>query len=638
MSEAQIGFCATTIRLMGVRNPIMAGARNISESTNSGQFHSTELGMPADRWKSFDQSIENHTMVNTRTKMGKIGTHLAPRPLVTVLGVKYLHLRMEDGSDLYVTEHGLPFARCLLPKNHWEDSQWFDEHSVRLPGSSSVYRVTTREIDGQSKDIVIKWNRMGQDIPGETAEGVLDGAEFNSPFMEFSLVQELRSSSQETACQVYTHKPLAIYVPRKYVKAEQLGRKSWRMKAIQQAHHEVELDWNRNYAVIYEWLKGIDATKAYSERFIDHDGMVDLYNRANCDLRDTGFAIRDNKVAHIIVRPQTDGRLARAKSGEILYGLVDFELLERTPEREQRVRAEKRHDYLVRQAHRFETQQQSPPGLTPVTIMGVDYIYGEVESTGGALWVVGKDPLLFDYFVPEKWRRTPRTKMAGPGVYYKTTTKDNAHLVWRISRVGERPDVDPFVRSEQRVLSYGYNSPFEEFSIALELSQNGIDTKYPRAIYMTGHHSTAAPSLFDPSRYNSHAQFQTPDGNPILIGDREYMTIWGFWNAPDDMLAVKDEAIYEGLDALSAYREGRLTQKAYLNVMRTTKKKLAEADIEDLSLSGSHLLLSIDKADRIATDERGIPLVRIRNFELLRRVAAARRTLPHSPSTPGRSR
>ena len=34
--------------------------------------------------------------------------------------------------------------------------------------------------------------------------------------------------------------------------------------------------------------------------------------------------------------------------------------------------------------------------------MGVDYVYGEVESTGGALWVVGRDPVLFDYFLPEK--------------------------------------------------------------------------------------------------------------------------------------------------------------------------------------------------------------------------------------------
>jgi len=552
-----------------------------------------------------------------------LGVHFAPQPSITVLGVKYLHLRMGDGTDLYVTEHGLPFTKCLLPNNHWEDPQWRSLHSVRLLGSSNLYRMTTKEVDGRSKDIVIKWNRMGQDIPGETvAEDALDGAEFNSPFMEFSLVLEMRNARGGSSGKLYTHKPLAIYVPRRFVEAERLGRRKWKMEAIRRSHEGIELDWNRNYAVIYEWLKGIDAVEAHGKGLIDHGEMAGLLDRAHRDLQSKGFRVRDNKPRHIIVRPRPSGRLAMDKSGATLYGLVDFELLQRTPEREEMMRASKRHDYLIRQARRFEPQQQFPPGLVPVTIMDVDYIYGQVESTGGALWVVGRDPSLFDYFLPEKWRWTPRTKLPGPGQFYKTTTKDYVHLVWRVSRVGERPDADPFVRREQRVLAYGYNSPFEEFSIAMELSQKGIETKYPRAIYMTGHRSTAAPSFSDPSRYESHAHLRTPEGYPILSEHHEYMTIWGYWNAPDDLLAVKDEAIYEGVDALSAYREGRLTQKMYLRVMRTTKKRLAAAGIEDLSLSGSHLLLSIDKSDRIATDREGLPLVRIRNFELLRRVAA----------------
>ena len=33
-------------------------------------------------------------------KIDGIGVYLAPQPLVTVLGVKYLHLRVEDGTDL----------------------------------------------------------------------------------------------------------------------------------------------------------------------------------------------------------------------------------------------------------------------------------------------------------------------------------------------------------------------------------------------------------------------------------------------------------------------------------------------------------------------------------------------------------
>ncbi len=553
-------------------------------------------------------------------KMDAVGVHFASQPLITVLGVKYLHLQMKDGTDLYVTEHGLPFTKSLLPENHWGDQQWWSNNRVRLQGSSSVYRVPTKEVDGRSIDIIVKWNRMGQDIPGETEAVVaLDDAEFNSPFMEFSLLLEMRGMRNGSGSQIYTHKPLAIYVPRKFVEGERLGRKKYKMKNIQQSHNEVALDWNRNYAVIYEWVKGIDSSKAHNEGFLDHDGMVDLYERANSDLEHHGYRVRDNKPQHIIVRPRDDSHLAKDRSGKILYGLVDFELLERTPEKEEAMRAAKRHDYLVRQAKRFKAQQEFPPGLTQVNIMGVDYVYGQVESTGGALWVVGRDPVLFDYFLPEKWRSTPRVKQATSTRFFKTMTKDNVHLVWRVSRVGQQPEADPFVRSGRQALAYGYNSPFEEFSIAMELSRNGIDTKYPRAIYMTGQRSTTAESLADLSRYESHTDLQTPDGLPILSRKREYITIWGYWNAPDDALAVKDEVIYSGIDALSAYRNGLLTQKAYLRLMRRTKKSLIAAGIEDLSLSGSHLLLSMDKSKRLATDQEGLPVVRIRNFELLKR-------------------
>ena len=550
--------------------------------------------------------------------------YFAAQPLINVMGVDYLHLQMHDGTDLYLTEYALPFAKCLLPENHWCDAAWRDSHRVRLLGSSDVFRLATKEVDGRSKEVVIKWNRMGQDVPGETAAIELSGAEFNSPFSEFSLVLEMRNTRYESPGQLYTHKPLAIYVPRRFVEAKRLGRKQTRMDAIENSHDEIDLDWNRNYAVIYEWLKGIDAARAYGKGLVDREGMMDIFERANRELEAKGFRVLDNKPRHIIVRPRASNGLARDKSGDVLYGLVDFELLQRTQERENAMRASKRQDYLARQVRRFETREQYPPGIAQVTIMGVDYIYGQVESTGGALWVVGNDPMLFDYFLPEKWRKSPRTKLGVSPQIFKTVTKDNINLVWRVSRVGERPDVDPFVPAERRILAHGYNSPFEEFSIAMELSRKGIETKYPRAIYMTGSRSTASPSLNDPSRYESHARFRTPNGQPILGRHREYVSIWGYWNGPDDVLALKDESIYEGVDALAAYRDGRLTQRAYLRVMRATKKRLAEGGIEDLSLRGNHLLLSVDRSRELAKDKSGLPLVRISNFELLKRIASSK--------------
>jgi hypothetical protein len=559
-------------------------------------------------------------MRNAINKIEGIGLYLASRPLITVLGVKYVHLRVQDGTDLYVTEHGLPFTKCLMPENHWADAAWMKAHSVRLPGTSALHRVTTKEVDGRSKEIVIKWNRMGQDIPGETQAVDPANAEFNSPFMEFSLVTELRNSHAGLPQRLLTHKPLAIYVPRKYVQAEQLGRRRHKMEAIQESHDEIVIDWNRNYAVIYEWLKGIDAAEACRKGLLQSEGLAELVQRSGKDLNRKGFTVSDNKPQHVIVRPAANGGLVKDQSGKALYGMVDFELLKRTPIQEARRRAEKRHDYLVRQAHRFEPHDEFPSELTPSSIMGVDYVYGQVESTGGALWVVGRDPMLFDYFLPEKWRRTPRTKLSSAYEIYETVTKDNVHLVWRLSRVGQIADADPFVRSEKRILDYGYNSPFEEFSVAMELSRQGIETTYPRAIYMTGHRSSISSALADDSRYESHADMQTAEGHPILSRLHEYVTIWGFWNGPDEALAVKDEVIYRGIDALAAYREGRLTQRRYVRIMRAARKMLAQAGVEDLSLRGNHLLLSIDRQQKLAVDKKGQPLVRICNFELLRKV------------------
>ena len=135
--------------------------------------------------------------------------------------------------------------------------------------------------------------------------------------------------------------------------------------------------------------------------------------------------------------------------------------------------------------------------------------------------------------------------------------------------VGQVPDADPYVRAEGRILAYGFNSPFEEVALAMELSSQGIETTYPRAIYMTGRRMTVSSSLVDHSRYESHSEEETPDGQPILSRHHEYLTIWGYWNGPDDALAARDEAIYKGIDALAAYRDKRLTKSEYFRVVRS---------------------------------------------------------------------
>jgi hypothetical protein len=539
---------------------------------------------------------------------------------IRLFGVDYQHLKLRGGDDLYVTQYGMSCIDNLLPENFWTDEAWFQNHSRRLRGTSTVYKVTTKEVAGRSKDIVIKWNRMGQDIPGSIDLKELN-VEFNSPFEEFALVTEFRDINHESEGRIFTHKPLAIYVPMTHIDLERLGRKTYKMEAIISSHNGIELDIFRNYAVIYEWIKGIDAVQAFEQKFISENDMARLTLQSEQEAKRKGFMVGDSKPHHIIVRPNKDGKLARDRNGQILYAMVDFELLKRTPERERQVRKSKRQAYLEKQVHRFDVREplDFPPNLKPVLIMGVDYVYGLVEETGGALWVVGKDPALFDYFLPEKWRETPRTKQSVFDQVYRTITKDNIQLVWKVSRVGELPDIDPFNEDENKILEYGYNSPFEEVALAIELNNIGVQTTYPRAIYMAASRSEMDESLCDDKRYKSHAHLVTPDGKSILRKNHDYIIFWGYWNGPDEVLAVRDESPCHGIDALLAYRKGFIDKEMYLKLMELTREKLTSIGIEDLNLRGKHILLSVDNSRRLVKNSDNIPEIRISNFELLKK-------------------
>jgi hypothetical protein len=545
-------------------------------------------------------------------------TYLAEEPYVQVFGVAYVHLREVDGSDLYLMDYSLPFADCLLPENHWADNEWARSHRTRLPGTSTLYRMETKPVEGKSKRIVLKWNRMGQDIPGATQAADLETASFNSPFEEFALVVELRKANARAGGGAHTHRPLAIYVPRQRVEPERLGRRPYKLAKLQETHTEVALDPNRNYAVIYEWVKGIDAAEALRRDVLDEGAVQRLLSRSQHDLSALGFRVRDNKPHHLIVRPRGDHRVALDRSGRPLYALVDFELLERTPARESKHRAARRHAYLAGQAHRFDGRPRPEAGVTPVRVMGVDYVFGHVESTGGALWVVGKDTDLFDFFLPEKWRRQPRTGLSDAGKVYETRTADDIHLVWRVSRVGAGRPLDHSGLAGGKGEACGYNSPFEEFSLNMCLSQRGVDVVYPRAIYMTGHKSEGVGPPVDDSRYESHALLVMPDGHPILSEYHDYITLWGYWNGPDEMLAEHDEDYYTSIDASRAVESGHISEESCVRIIESAERRLREAGVQALDLRGDHLLLSLDHSCKLLLGPDGLPVARLCSFDLLR--------------------
>jgi hypothetical protein len=234
---------------------------------------------------------------------------------------------------------------------------------------------------------------------------------------------------------------------------------------------------------------------------------------------------------------------------------------------------------------------------------------------------VGNDPELFDYFLPERWRTTPQIRLLGAHETYLTRTRDNVPLVWKVSRVGERPETAAFGIDGFRVLAHGFNSPFEEVAMARWLRRQGVATILPRAIYRTGHRSQLEESLFDLSPYRSHSQLRTPDGAPILETRRNYITIWDHWNGPDP-LADEAAPVFRSINAAQAVEQGRLAEDAAAEMVHELERRLTDLGVDVLRLVLAHLLLSIGKDEELVRDETGQLVVRLCNFQYLRRLVA----------------
>jgi hypothetical protein len=236
------------------------------------------------------------------------------------------------------------------------------------------------------------------------------------------------------------------------------------------------------------------------------------------------------------------------------------------------------------------------------------------------LWVVGRDPDLFDYFMPERWRRTPSKRLSSTNETYYTLTKDRINLVWKFSRVGEPPCRNAAIPRSGERPALGFNSPFEEVAVALDLQRKGVDTTYPRAIYMSGLESTRS-GLYasDDRRYRSHQELTTPDGQPVLRSDHNYLTIWGFWNGLDEILASKDEAYCRGVNLHEACQSGIINAREMRRLLERQQKRLAAAGYRDLSPKPTHYLLSLRHSGSVVLDDDEKPAVRVCNFALIQK-------------------
>jgi hypothetical protein len=555
------------------------------------------------------------------------------KTLVHVLGNVYVHSKTSDGGDLYLTRFARSFHAHLAIEN-WHEKQWFNQHKIRLQGTSAVYKVPTRRVDGESIDLVVKNCRVGENVPLDTHTLMeFCDAEFNSPWEEFALNEELREGKYGPRdIRIDIQRPMAIYVPPHRMQVWQSGRSRSKINRIKAKHPGIDLDILKQYKLIYRWIKGLSIVELFQKMGVDkalfkyHAGKMN--GKVFDDMKKKGFLVADMKPEHIIIGEKEVKTLGDNGDSskqiqrmyrlidERKYSVVDYELLLRTPEHEEEVKSLRRHSYLDDQRDRF-VPTPLPDHLSGMKIFDVPYVYGHVESTGGRLWVVGKNARLFDFFLPERWRKTPTIQLSETKETFYTITKDNIHLVWKTSRVGETITGE----DEERyagLLRNGINSPFEQFAMALELNRLGIPTVYVRAIYMTG--SKKIERSVDGRKYDSHKNIRDPEGRRVLQRRYNYITIRGYYNGPDEWVAEHETGLFTPIDLTRAPDMGFFNESRCESLLGAVQEKLKNAGYDGSLLRKNDLLLAMDNKGNLMKNSEGDPEMIICNFELIWKV------------------
>jgi hypothetical protein len=247
----------------------------------------------------------------------------------------------------------------------------------------------------------------------------------------------------------------------------------------------------------------------------------------------------------------------------------------------------------------------------------VPYVFGRAESTAGMLWVVGNDPELFPYFLPERWRGSQQVKLSARRQTYYAQTKDRIHLIWKVSRVGEIPEGDLADPAFKQLLYQGYNSPFEEVALALKLQARGVGTSYPRAIYMTASPGHVSGRVLDDRRFEQMQDLMSPAGTPVMPRQHDYITIWGYWRGLEDDRAIEDNMLWTPIDVASALIKGLIDEPTSRRIMTRHAERLASVGFCDSNLKTDHVLICYVPSGSIKTRPDGEIESRQCNFEMM---------------------
>ena len=527
----------------------------------------------------------------------ELRTQVEESAAVEIQGVAYLHLRTTVGDDLYLTDAGLAYIEELMPDSFARNRDWFNSVKVPLDGSSTPFRIPL-----SSTQVVFKWNRMATDpmIPGRDAV-------FNSPFEEFALAKELERRLEG---RLGLQRPLAVYVPSERHTLETLQRRRHLIDFIHRSEGDDFIDMHRDYAVIYEWAPGLDLYQYVLQEELTLERGEELSDSAAQLLDELGYAVTDHKMSHLVA---PEGKEAENIESMVL---IDFELLHRTARHETTRRNYRRQCFweIFTRENREEPQTDADGG-----IFGVPYLEGAVQSSGGYLWVAGRDDQLFDYFLPEQWQTTPRRRLNRLGTTFFTESKDGLPLVIKTSHVGEIPPHNPLHRDEREQLEFGYNSPFEEAAIALRIAADGVPAARLLAVYLMNQEISISAHLNDQSRYSSHEGLVNRRGDPVLLPDRQYLTIWQYWQGSDEEMMISPRPPLTPMSLNEAYLTGLVDRQGMESILRFAIFKLGSRGYRDLQPKPTHLILAADRRGMLIRDETGMPIFRYSNFSLVER-------------------
>ncbi len=325
----------------------------------------------------------------------------------------------------------------------------------------------------------------------------------------------------------------------------------------------MEIDILRQYVVLFGWIKGSDAVETAEQFGLEGGARAEFLARVTSlvthELWQKGYRVVDMKPQHIILRPRPDKSLLRdhndqyrLRAGGLRTARTD------AANTSSAVRSANRQLYLKHMARRFDADAAKP---LPAHLQR-----HERPGRGLHFWPRRKHrrPALGRRQGPRPVHLFPARNAGGarrrknfPRAtrFYYTRTKDNINLVWKVSRMGELPHLSQPGARNDAARDCGFNSPFEEFAFALEMGRRGVRTVYPRAIYMTGHRRDSDRQISDERRYAALADLRTPDGEPVVRREYDYITIWGFWNGPDELLAAQDGKFYRAVNVKRAFAD-----------------------------------------------------------------------------------